>query len=147
MLTQSEVDYLLEALKVIVNKGIFSMPRAGERKEFDVISEDRKERFIIDINRAGRINLRKQTLQERYRKTEILLRLDVSGPPHTNPNGETISCPHLHVYREGFGAKWAHPVPADLIISDDVFSTLISFLEYCNVTNTHMLFSQEEMEI
>jgi hypothetical protein len=37
------------------------------------------------------------------------MRLDLDGPPHRNPDDEEIPWPHLHVYREGYGDKWASP--------------------------------------
>jgi len=49
-------------------------------------------------------------------------------------NGLEIPCPHLHIYGEGFAAKWAIPAPADLIKSNaDLYVVMESFLQYCNV--------------
>jgi hypothetical protein len=62
----------------------------------------------------------KCTYQERYAVIEILLRLDIDGPPHQNPDGVDVPCPHLHVYREGYGAKWAMPLPADFTNPSDL---------------------------
>ena len=47
------------------------------------------------------------TYPNRARQTVVLKRLDLDGPTHTNPDGEELPCPHVHVYRDGFGTKWA----------------------------------------
>ena len=67
---------------------------------------------MLDIAR-GNIKLKKCTFQNRARKTIVLLRLDWDGPNHQNPDGEWIVSPHIHIYREGFGDKWAYPLPPD----------------------------------
>jgi hypothetical protein len=65
----------------------------------------------------------------------ILYRLDIDGAPHTNPDGQQIPCPHLHVYREGFGDKWAFPAPTDKFPGcSNLFSTLYAFMQHCNIT-------------
>ena len=62
------------------------------------------------------------------------MRLDVNGAPHRNPDGETILCPHLHIYRENFGDKWAYPLPLGKFENlDDLHRTFDDFLAECNV--------------
>ena len=64
----------------------------------------------------------------------ILVRLDFGGPPHRNPDGEEIGCPHLHTYREGYGDKWAAEVPTDKFSDlSDLWTTLGDFMTLCNV--------------
>ena len=69
------------------------------------------------------------------KKTILLVRLDVAGPPHLNPDGETIEGTHIHIYREGFGDRWAYPVRFEDNFSDlsDPFITLEDFMRYCNI--------------
>ena len=46
-----------------------------------------------------------------------------------------IPCPHLHVYREGFGDKWASAAPVDRYTNTlDLFSTCEAFLQHSNIT-------------
>jgi len=92
-----------------------------------------KESFLVDVNRKGRIRLSKCTYQERYEVVEILLRLDVAGPPHVNPDGQEVVAPHLHVYSEGFGDKWARPAPPAFSSTENLPKTLDHFLKYCKV--------------
>lgn len=146
MLIQSEAEYLLKILKKLVDKQTITFPQSGEYKGLDVISVERKEKFIIDINRAGRINISKCTYQKRYQKEAILLRLDINGPPHTNPDGETFVCPHLHIYKEGYGDRWAYQLPSDFSNSD-LINKLIEFLEYCKITNVGDLTVQRVLEL
>ncbi|MHB1167138.1 MAG: DUF6978 family protein [Carboxydocellales bacterium] len=136
MLTQAEIDLLLNMLKLLVDKGNVNFPTVASYKCLDIVSQDGKEKFIIDINRKGRIKISKCTYQERYRKDDILLRLDIDGPPHTNPDGQEVPPNHLHIYKEGYGDSWAYPVPPDMFSNPgDLVTTLIEFLQYCRVTN------------
>jgi len=64
----------------------------------------------------------------------ILARLDFGGAPHRNPDSEEIACPHLHLYREGYGDKWAVPLPTEIFTDiNDFERTLDEFMKYCNV--------------
>ena len=49
------------------------------------------------------------------------------------PSSDTKT--HLHLYREGFGDKWAVPLPADRFQNPaDVWATFEDFLRFCNIT-------------
>ena len=64
-----------------------------------------------------------------------LVRLDFGGPPHTNPDGEEISTPHLHVYRENYGDRWAIPLPEEQFNDlADTWTTLQDFMGFCQIT-------------
>jgi hypothetical protein len=146
MLTQSESDDLVNLPKMKKSDDSYGFPRPGESLTIPIISHNGQENFLIDISR-GRIRLTKCSYQERYQTIIILVRLDLDGPPHTNPdvvnvplsylthyNGQTINCPHLHLYVEGFVDKWAIPAPNDEF-SDitNRYDTLQDFFRYCNV--------------
>lgn len=146
MLTQSEADALISMEKKRTNTDIVWFPEAGDILSLSLASLDDREVFLLDVNR-GRIKLSKCTYQERYRQVEILVRLDVDGPPHTNPdvltvplphlvpyNGAEIPCPHLHLYVEGFMDRWAVPASLELFPNtNDLYITLDDFFRYCNV--------------
>ncbi|MAT16276.1 MAG: hypothetical protein CMJ46_13515 [Planctomyces sp.] len=133
MLKQEEVEKLLSMPKKLTAVTSIQFPILDEYIELDANSVDESERFIFDVSRKGRFKLLKCTYQERYLKTEALLRLDVDGPPHTNPDGQRIECPHLHIYREDFGDRWAIPAPPNLVIANDLVRTLKNFLSYAKV--------------
>jgi hypothetical protein len=63
------------------------------------------------------------------------MRLDLDGPPHRNPDGEEVPCPHLHVYREGYGDKWAATAPIEIYPNTgDLFAAFEAFMGHCNIT-------------
>jgi hypothetical protein len=138
MLTQAAADHLIEMLKKIDKPKLFLFPLAGDRRTIDVVSLNGRENFIMDIQRS-RIKISKCTYQNRYRKDIILLRLDLGGSPHTNPDGVTIACPHLHIYKEGFEDRWAYALPDEFSVDEDLITKLIEFLEYCKIQNTDKL--------
>ncbi|MFH1264523.1 MAG: hypothetical protein ABIK89_02265 [Planctomycetota bacterium] len=133
MLSQQRADQLIDLPKGCVNLSPIQFPLPGQAIQLELKSLDDKESFLVDVNRKGRIKLSKCTYQERYEVVEILLRLDVGGPPHVNPDGEEVVAPHLHIYREGFGDKWARPAPPDFSSTDNLPRTLEHFLKYCKV--------------
>lgn len=74
-------------------------------------------------------------MQNRARMTVVLVRLDLSGASHRNPDDTEIPAPHLHLYREGFGDKWAVAVPDDrFTVTTDLWTTLNDFMRFCNIT-------------
>ena len=133
MLAQAKIDALLSIPKGLVSPTPIAFPPAGQAIQLAAKSTDGREDFVIDVNRRGKIKLTRCTYQERYATVEILLRLDIDGPPHTNPDGQTLPCPHLHVYREGEGDKWARPLPSDFTDTADLVTTLQQFLAYCGI--------------
>ena len=142
MLTQKEANYLLSLLKYILETGKYIFPDVGDYNYITLISKDNKYEFIIDINRKNKVKPNKCSYQKRYRNDIILLRLDINGPNHTNPDGKVIKGSHLHIYREGFNISWAYPLPSDLTVEEDKLSdtdylieVLLKFLDYCNVVN------------
>lgn len=135
MLTQQRATKLLGMVKELVEKTLIQFPVAGENLQLEAKSEDARESFVFDVNRRGRIKVTKCTYQERYAFVEILLRLDIDGPPHQNPDGEIIPCPHLHVYRQGFADKWAIPLPAQFTDPSNLVKTLHEFLRFCRVSH------------
>ena len=133
-LTQAEADALIALEKHRVNEERSDFPMGGQSLVLPLQSPDRREQFLLDVSR-GRIDLLKVKMQNRGRQVVVLVRLDLGGAPHRNPDGEEISVPHLHVYREGYGDKWALPVPADVFTStNDVWRTLEEFMRFCNIS-------------
>lgn len=131
-LTQTEADALLAMAKRRKEAITYRLP--PHRGKILVPLEDLtgREAFLLDISQGG-ISLERRTFQTRARQTAILARLDF-GSPHRNPDGEEIGVPHLHVYREGYGDKWAYPVPAERFPHiGDTWRTLFDFLAFCNV--------------
>jgi hypothetical protein len=133
-LTQSEADELIAMPKHPTDENTVQFPSSGERLVIPLVSTDKTEDFLLDVTRS-RIDLAKITYQNRGRVVVVLLRLDLNGAPHRNPDGHQMPCPHLHIYREGFGDKWAFPLPAGKFANlGDMTQTLSDFMDECNVT-------------
>ncbi len=132
-LTQSEADALFAMEKDRADDEWRDFPGLGGVLCIPLKSVDHREEFILDITRS-RIKLRKNTLQNRARTLVVLVRIDLGGSPHRNPDNEEIPCPHIHYYREGFGDKWAQTLPDSFTTPDDVWNTLQEFMDYCNIS-------------
>lgn len=132
-LTQAEANELLAMEKRRANDDPSDYPPLGGRLTLPLTSLDRHEEFLLDISR-GKISLSKVTYQNRARTVVILARLDLNGARHCNPDGEELATPHLHLYREGYGDKWAFPVPAEFFPSlQDIWKALQDFMRYCHI--------------
>ncbi len=132
-LTQAEADELVAMAKVKANDDRWDYPGTGGAITVPLTSQNKREHFLLDISR-GRIDLLKGKYQNRGRHVVVLVRLDFGGPPHRNPDGKEVACPHLHVYREGYGDKWAVPVPAENFPNiENPWRTLGDFMRYCNI--------------
>ena len=132
-LNQAEADALMTMEKRRVDETEWDYPDFGGRVTMPLVSMDQREPFLLDLRRA-RIAIGKGTYQHRGRQVAILARLDFGGAPHRNPDGGEIGSPHLHLYREGYGDKWAFPVPTDHFADlEDPWRTLEDFMRFCNI--------------
>lgn len=142
-LTQADADALLAMEKRRSDLTERDYPDPGGRIEVPLVSSDGRERFFLDLRRT-RVDLAKGTYQSRGRQVTTLARLDFGGTPHRNPDGKDIGSPHLHLYREGFGDKWAIPVPLDQFPNlDDPWLTLDDFMRFCNVVEPPIIRRRE----
>ncbi|MFA7236252.1 MAG: hypothetical protein WC058_05240 [Phycisphaeraceae bacterium] len=94
-ITQQEADELLACNKIRASDTEWEYPLHGGSIVIPLLSEDRRESFLLDIHRA-RLDLQKGTYQNRAKQVVVLLRLDFGGKPHRNPDGQEIGSPHLH---------------------------------------------------
>jgi len=133
-LTQEEANVLIAMEKHRANEDRSDFPMRGQSLTLPLLSADKREQFLLDLSRA-RIDLQKVKMQNRGRQVVVLVRLDLGGARHRNPDGEEITVPHLHLYREGFGDKWAMRLPLDRFRNAaDVWMTSEDFLRFCNIT-------------
>lgn len=149
ILLQAEADTLRTMPKRLTRsaRAEFGMPSAGDGRTYQIESLDGRTAFLMDVNRRGKIKLTRCSYLERYRITDILARLDIDGPPHTNPVvttpplptlaahvGATIACPHFHYYVEGFDDRWAVPASeAGFQQTTDLVLALREFMSHCGV--------------
>jgi hypothetical protein len=133
--TQEEADRLLAMEKQRCDDEPCAYPSPGDDDlRIPLQSADRREEFILDIHRSS-FELLKGTYQNRARNTVLLARLDFGGRPHRNPDDVEVPCPHLHIFKEGYGLAFAYPLdPAIFPQPDDRWELLIDFLRFINVT-------------
>ena len=132
-LSQAEADELIAMEKHRVDDKEWDFPAPGERLAIPLTSADKRENFMLDITRS-QVKLTRATYQNRARQAIILMRLDLDGRPHRNPDDVEIPCPHLHVYREGYGDKWAVAAPVDRYPNTaNLWQTCDAFMKHCNI--------------
>ncbi len=144
-ISQSESDALLSVPKFFRDDSPLEFTNTTPMDyERVLLSEDRREEFLLTIERGNRKRIRLK-YQTRARKIVILARLDLDGPAHRNPPdsphrpNERLPCPHLHLYREGFEDRIAYLVPdvSEFIVSNHTngLAWLVDFLNFCHVQN------------
>lgn len=136
---QQIADYLIKLEKRITDQFII-FPSANSKLALNVQSVDGSEAFLLDINRSGMIKISRCTFQERYEVNIGLVRLDLdNNKPHRNPDDTVINGPHIHIYKEGYGTKWAYPITSltecPFTLGADFITIFIEFCEYCNIKN------------
>ena len=131
MLTQIEADNLIAMRKTFIDPVTISLP-PGSDQTHELTGEDNRERFLLDLWR-GTIRLSKVRYQTRGRKVIVLVRLDIDGSPHTNPDGAKLEGTHLHIYKEGFEDKWAYPIDSQFF--RDIANIQLSFDDFCRYCN------------
>ncbi|MHB1463717.1 MAG: DUF6978 family protein [Thermoleophilia bacterium] len=131
--TQAEADALIATEKRRLDDTSFAFPSLGGSLAIPLVSVNKREQFILDISQ-GRIDLAKVKYQNRARQIIVLIRLELNAAPHRNPDGEEVPSPHIHIYREGYGDKWAYQIPEEFTDIDDPQQSLDDFMKYCNIT-------------
>jgi hypothetical protein len=130
-LSQAEADALLRMEKFCVDATPHAFPDFGGRIQIALQSQNQRESFSLDISRK-RIALTTK-YQTRGRQTVVLARLNFNSP-HRNPDDTEVGIPHLHIYREGFGDRWAYEVPTSMLKnSSDAWQVLLDFMAYCSI--------------
>ena len=99
-MTDLEFKRLMQLQKIFVKSSII-LPNNGENSIYDLKSKETQDKFYLDVDRRGRIELSRFKLQTRYAVTKLpLVRIDIDSPPHLNPDGTKTSRNHIHIYRE-----------------------------------------------
>jgi len=119
MLAQWEADKLLQLPKVYTVTTTVALT-VGVDDDYPVESTDGVDHFLLDISRSRR-NPNKARFQLRFRKEVVLARM-CTAKPHSNPDGQEVGAPHFHVYREGYGARWAEQLPSFANVATALFA-------------------------
>lgn len=141
-MTNYEFQELMNLKKIFIKQYVM-LPSIGEKVKFDLISEDSKEKFYLDINRRGKIELSKYTLQKRWEVNKLpLVRIDINSPPHMNPDGVIKSRNHIHIYRESDNETgnlhWAYNLEELGIEYSSFMQVFYGFCAYCNITTDNV---------
>ena len=150
VLTNAEANRLFHVSKFYNTNESHTLSES--KFSLSLLSEDGRDRFMFDFSSSS-IVLRYK-LQIRANRMFPLLRLDLGGSFHDNPNQEVecaeddpfriihhqcigkhfeIGEPHIHYYREGFEDSWAYPVPSSFKDLSDIYQTYVDFMHLCNV--------------
>lgn len=131
MLTQAEANALIAMAKQFVSSAPISIP-PGADDTYELVGANIKERFLLDVWRGSR-RIAKLKYQTRARKIFVLVRLDIDGAPHTNPDGMTLGGTHIHLYRERYEDKWAfQPDPTLFTNLSNIQQSFGDFCGFCN---------------
>jgi hypothetical protein len=149
VLAQDDANRLMDLGKIRQDDNYYAFPGRGQQLRIPIVSIDYQEHFELDMYR-GRIVALKCSYHEQYQGTP-LVRLDMNPSRHTNPfhlfppagfedyNGVTLTNSHVHLYREGFGDRYA--IPAErlgfkpVLTKDDLIENLSIFFDYCNIVD------------
>ncbi len=133
MLTQSEADDLIAMVKHFLRAPASIAIPPGADDSYELAGPGDRERFWLDVWR-GTLRLSKLKLQNRARSAIVLVRLDVDGAPHTNPDGRYLSGTHLHLFKEGYDDRWAYAVdPKQFTLLTDPATTFQEFCTFCKI--------------
>lgn len=147
-ISQTIAEFLIKLKKIPVANNDYKFPNQQYCKlSIPLKSEDGRHNFMLDINR-NKINLSKITYQNRTRTNIILVRLDLNGAPHRNPNGDEVSGTNIHIYKEGFNDKIAEELPEEFkdIKYNDIKEFLKTFMQYCNIDGIPEMTYKEFMD-
>jgi hypothetical protein len=133
MLTQAEADVYVQMLKHFVHPPAKITIPPGADDTYELAGANDREKFLLDVWR-GTLRLSKLKFQNRVRPAVVLVRLDVDGAPHTNPDGVGLSGTHVHLFKEGFDDKWAYPADhKTFTLLSDPGKTFHDFCAYCKI--------------
>ena len=133
MLTQTEADQFMAMAKHFLRPPAAITIPPGADDSYELAGPNDREKFLLDVWR-GTLRLSKLRFQNRVRTVLVLVRLDVDGAPHTNPDGEWLSGTHLHLFREGYDDRWAYPVdPNNFTLLSDPGTTFQDFCAFCKI--------------
>jgi hypothetical protein len=129
---QAVADALFRMPKVIMPNESKVIFQPGMKRVVTYQSEDKHETFRISIARPGQ-TITKASYQLMTSGSVILRRLDIGAAPHWNPGFILIPCPHLHIYKHGFGDQVAELITDEFGDTGDLAGCLQRFLTYCGV--------------
>lgn len=74
-----------------------TLPSNNEKRTYELYTNYKDIKLLLDVDRSGRLELKKCKIQERY-KTLPLIRIDIDSPPHRFKDGSRSSRNHIHIF-------------------------------------------------
>lgn len=144
-MTNTEFNILMGLTKTFSQSPI-KLPMPGINKIYNLESTSSDDKFFLDVDRRGKIELSKFKIQHRYAITKLpLVRIDIDSPPHTNPDGSRVSRNHIHIYKEvefdTGNLPWAYELNSVNGFSEiplDFISIFHFFCDYCNILTNNV---------
>lgn len=97
-MTDAEFECLLQMSKNFVKYKV-DLPQNNESSVFDLVGNVPTEKFFLDIDRRGKIELSKFKIQTRYATTKFpLVRIDIDSPPPSSKSGWHQNFSQSHSY-------------------------------------------------
>ena len=134
-LPQAKADEYLRVKKKFLFQSKLNLDQPFNITE-TLVSDEHGDIFKIDL-RQGRIELLMININYRANECVVLCRLDIDDRTHKNPDGKKIVEPHIHLYKEGFGSKFAYPAKNfGFIDFSNSLSSINKFFDFCNIDKT-----------
>lgn len=137
MLSQADADGYIAECKRFATQTAIPIP-PGVKNVYELAGAESGSPYLLDVYR-GTLKLSRVTFQNRVRTAVQLVRVDVNGAPHTNPDQQRVDGTHIHVYREGYEDKWAEPLnPSVFSDTSDIAQVLQDFCAFCNIDHSQI---------
>lgn len=141
-ITQEEADTLRIIEKYLANPQDVKIPKMRETRIYPAYHKcynRRRDDLDVSAYRGG-IDENKVSYRLIYKKGILLIRIDTNDKTaHINPDNKSFippMTPHVHIYREGYGDKFAYPLPDEFSSKGaDIEKLFIEFLQYSNFIN------------
>lgn len=131
-MTDDAFDSLMLLQKSFLHPKSVKLPHDKQKKVFHVSSVGTKDTFLLDCHRQGTYEMKLMN-QMRYGKDFPMVRLEINAPPHMNPDSYVTSRNHIHIYKEGYGMKWAYELSDKFPASMNMLNLFVIFCEYCGI--------------
>lgn len=98
----------------------------------------RSSKVTLDFDSTRKVSMHTR------RASHTLVRVDLGEVRHTNPDGQVIDGPHIHIATEEYGDRMAYPLSEQniLVISGGVMTPMAvfeAFREYCHIDGRLMV--------
>lgn len=101
-----------------------------------IMSHDNKTNYTLSVYRGNRESGR-FTVYLYFQETKhCLVRIDINGGQHINPDGSLSPKSHMHIYNNRYSMKDAVAQPIDLKdfpVINNLYDVYLDFLKYTNI--------------